>query len=75
VYGTLTLVYQDKVILGDVKTNSSSKISLIGYDGDVAWKPGANNTVEISMPSLPLDTELRWAWVFKLESISPATRK
>ena len=71
VYGTLTLTYQPQVVLGNVKTNSSSKISLVGYDGDVAWKPGANNSVEITMPPLPLDTELRWAWVFKFEAISP----
>ena len=49
--------------------STNSKISLVGYDGDVIWKTAANNTVEISMPFLPLDTDLQWAWVFKFENI------
>ena len=75
VYGILTQVYQSKVFIGAVKADSDSKISLVGYDGEVVWKSGANNTIEISMPFLPLDTELRWAWAFKFENISPAPRK
>ena len=56
-------------MLGNVKVGSSgSKISLFGYDGAVSWKTYPNNTVEISMPPLPLDTELRWAWMFKFEN-------
>ena len=70
-YGTLTVAYQSKVVLGHVETSNSTKISLVGYDGEVVWKSGANNTIEISMPFLPLDTELRRAWTFKFENISP----
>ena len=72
VYGTQTQVYQSSVVIGAVKTNTNTKISLVGYDGEVAWKPSANNTIEISMPFLPVDTQLRRAWVFKFENISPA---
>ena len=75
VYGTQTQVYQSTVVIGAVKTNSNSKISLVGYEGEVVWKPAANSTIEISMPHLPLDTELRWAWVFKFENIVPATKQ
>ena len=75
VYGTQTQAYQSTVVIGAVKANSNSKISLVGYDGDVTWKQAANNTIEISMPSLPLDTELRWAWVFKFENIVPTTKR
>ena len=74
VYGTQTQVYQSKVVIGAVKTSTNSKISFVGYDGEVTWKPSANNTIEISMPFLPLDTELRWAWVFKFENITPAPK-
>ena len=64
VYGTLTQKYLFNVMLGNVKMGSGSKVSLLGYDGEVSWKTYPNNTVEISMPPLPLDTELRWVWVF-----------
>ena len=70
VYGIQTQVYQSKVVIGAVKTSTNSKISLVGYDGDVTWTTAANSSVEISMPFLPLDTNLTWAWVFKFENIS-----
>ena len=73
-YGTQTQVYQSSVVIGAVKTNTNTKISLVGYDGEVTWKPSANNTIEISMPFLPVDTQLRWAWVFKFENISPTPK-
>ena len=75
VYGILTKMYQSTVQIGAVKADSDSKISLVGYDGEVVWKAGANNTIEISMPFLPLDTELSWAWAFKFEKVLPAPRK
>ena len=60
--------------LGSVKTTSNSVVTLLGYD-KVQWK---TNTImgqmEITMPPLPLDTNLKWAWTFKLENISPAMR-
>ncbi len=69
VYGTLTLKYQPIVNLGNIKVGTSSKISLLGYDGDVSWMTYPNTTLGISIPPLPLDTELRWAWVFKFENV------
>ena len=75
VYGILTQVYQSKVLIGAVATNAKSKISLVGYDGEVVWGSGVNNVIEISMPFLTLDTELRWAWAFKFENVSPAPKK
>ena len=65
--------YLFNVILGNVKMRSGSKVSLLGYDGEVSWKTYTNDTIEISMPPLPLDTELRWAWVFKFENVLPST--
>lgn len=69
VYGILTLKYQFSVMLGNIKVGSGSKVSLLGYDGDVSSKTYPNGTLEISMPPLPLDTQLRWAWVFKFENV------
>ena len=74
-YGTQTLVYQSKVVIGAVETSFNSKISLVGYGGEVVWKAAANNTIEISMPFLPLDTELKWAWVFKFENVAPTAKQ
>ena len=74
VYGTQTQVYQSTVVIGAVWADFNTKISLVGYDGEVMWKPSANNTIEISMPFLPVDTELRWAWVFKFENVSPTPK-
>ena len=75
VYGALTLKYQSKVMLGNIKLGSGSKVSLLGYDGDVSWKTYPNSTIEISMPPLPLDTQLRWAWVFKFENLIPSQQE
>ena len=73
VYGALTLKYQFTVMLGNMKLGSGSKVSLLGYDGEVSWKTYPNSTIEITMPPLPLDTELRWAWVFKFENVIQST--
>ena len=35
VYGTQTQVYKSNVVIGAVKTNANTKISLVGYDGEV----------------------------------------
>ena len=75
VYGTLTQKYQFTVMLGSLIVGSSSKVSMLGYDGDVSWTVYTNDTVKISMPPLPLDTQLRWAWVFKFENVQPISSK
>ena len=75
VYGSLTLKYQPTVNLGNIKVEINSKISLLGYDGDVSWETYPNNTLGIYMPPLPLDTELRWAWVFKFENVLPSSKQ
>ena len=69
-YGILTLKYQFTVNLGNIKLGTGSKISLLGYNGDISWKTYPNNTLGIIMPPLPLDSELKWAWVFKFENVS-----
>lgn len=69
VYAILTQKYQSQILLGNVVAGSSSNVSLVGYDGEVQWKAYTNDTIAINMPPLPLDTELKWAWVFKLENV------
>ena len=57
--------------LGLVKTTSNSVVTLLGY-GKVQLKTNTKGQMEITMPPLPLDSDLKWAWTFKLENISPA---
>ena len=57
--------------LGSVKTSSTTTASLLGY-GSVDWKSDSMGRMVITIPSLPLDTNLQWAWTIKLENVSPA---
>ena len=75
IYGTQTLIYLSRLVIGAVKTTSYSRISLVGYDTEVEWKPAANNTIELSMPYLPVGIDLKWAWVFKFENVTPMPKK
>ena len=52
-----------------MKTSTSTVATLLGY-GKLQWKNNSNGQVEITMPYLPLDTPLQWAWTIKLENIS-----
>lgn len=54
--------------LGAVKTSSSSQVSLLGY-GKVDWKEDGGK-VEVTFPSLPLNTPLQWAWVIKFAAVN-----
>ena len=70
-YAALTLTFQFNVSLGNLKLAEDSKVSLLGYDEEISWTTGNNNTVVITMPQLPPDTNLKWAWVFKFDKASP----
>ena len=55
-------------------TTSNSIVSLLGY-GKVQWSTSSKGQMEITMPSLPLDSELMWAWTFKIENIGSVNRR
>ena len=57
--------------LGSVKTTAFSIATLLGY-GRVQFNTNFMGQMEITMPPLPLDSNLMWAWTFKLENIAPA---
>ena len=69
VYAILTQKYQSQILLGNMVAGSGSKVSLVGYDGEVQWKAYPNKTITINMPPLAQDTELKWAWAFKFENV------
>ena len=60
--------------LGSVMSSSNSIVTLLGY-GKVQWKANTKGQMEITMPSLPLDSDLMWAWTFKIENIGSVTNK
>ena len=69
VYGTLLQWPTNySVTVGAVKTTSSSKISLLGF-GSLSWK-NEGSGVTITLPYLPLNSTLQWAWTFKFENVS-----
>ena len=54
--------------IGAVKTNSMTKVTLLGYSGSISWIT-VGYTTTIDLPYLPLDS-LQWAWSFKFEGVS-----
>jgi len=70
VYGILLQAPSNyTVTMGSVKTTSSSNISLLGYSGKLYWKMGAMGTM-VTLPFLPPDSSLKWAWTLKLENVT-----
>ena len=71
VYGILLQAPSNyTVTMGSVKTTSSSNISLLGYSGKVDWKMDETGTT-VTLPFLPPDSNLKWAWTLKLENVTP----
>ena len=71
VYGIL-LAWPDsyKVTFGAIETSINTKITLLGY-GEVQWKVAAGNELNVTLPYLPLDSKLQWAWTLKLTNVTP----
>lgn len=60
-----------KVVLGAPTTSSSTKVSLLGFEGIINWSPtasGAGLTINL-LPMSPVNAPCQWAWVFKLENV------
>ena len=71
VYGILLQAPSNyTVTMGSVKATSSSNISLLGYSGKVDWKMDETGTT-VTLPFLPPDSNLKWAWTLKLENVTP----
>lgn len=70
VYAT-TLSYPSDYILtiGAIKPASSTKVNLLGY-GDVKWSY-QDLQMKITMPYLPLDSKLQWAWTLSFADVTP----
>ena len=58
-----------KVIITAPKVTSSTKINLIGYNGDIQWIESANGIVIDLSTINPTAIQSQWAWSFKLTNV------
>ncbi|XP_065909205.1 alpha-L-fucosidase-like isoform X2 [Dysidea avara] len=65
------LAWPDNFILqlGDVMATNQTVATLLGYTGSIkiSWQDG-NEGINATLPCLPPNTPLQWAWTLKLES-------
>ena len=68
------LAWPDNFILqlGDVIATNQTVATLLGYTGSIkiSWQDG-NKGINATLPYLPPNTPLQWAWTLKLESAMP----
>ena len=56
--------------LGDVVATNQTKATLLGYTGDVEIMMNSGvQGISVTLPHLPPNTELQWAWTLKLEPV------
>ena len=57
--------------LGDVAATTQTKATLLGYTGAVELVMNKNGTqgINVTLPHLPPNTPLQWAWTLKLEPV------
>ena len=58
--------------LGDVVASNNTMATLLGYSGGIKISgQGSNKGIIATLPYLPPDTPLQWAWTLKLENAMP----
>ena len=72
-YGIAVQYPSDYVLtMGDVKPDSpTSTVTLLGH-GKVEWTYSALK-MTVTMPRLPLDSNLRWSWVLRFDGITSSS--
>lgn len=58
-----------KVVLGALAGMQPSKVTLLGYGTDLTFSVLLDG-VQVTLPYLPLDTPLKWAWVLRIEGLN-----
>lgn len=59
---------EGKLVVKNVKAVEGSQVSLLGYDGNLAWQQNGAN-LEITVPALtPSSAPCNYAWTFKIAS-------
>ena len=57
------------VLLGALAGMVPTRVTLLGYDADLSFS-ALFDGVQVTLPYLPLDTPLKWAWVLRIEGLS-----
>ena len=58
-----------KVLLGALTGMKPTRVSLLGYGTSLNFSV-LSDGVQVTLPFLPLDTPLKWAWVLRIEGLS-----
>ena len=58
--------------LGDVMASSDTKATLLGYTGavDIVMNKSGAQGINVTLPHLPPNTPLQWAWALRLEPVT-----
>lgn len=78
VYGILVNEFPAKYIVSirSILMTANLNISLIGYGPvKIGSHPNDHDLIDIYMPTLPVNSKLKWAWAFKLENAVPTITK
>ena len=57
------------VLLGALAGMVPTRVTLLGYNADLTFS-ALFDGVQVTLPYLPLDTPLKWAWVLRIEGLS-----
>ena len=57
------------MLLGALKGMKPTKITLLGEESNLSFTT-LSDGVQVTLPYLPLDTPLKWAWVLRIEGLS-----
>ena len=58
--------------LRSVMASSETKATLLGYTGtvDIVMNKSGAQGINVTLPHLPPNTQLQWAWALKLEPVA-----
>ncbi|KAL3877688.1 hypothetical protein ACJMK2_035355 [Sinanodonta woodiana] len=70
VYALLLEWPDSDLLLQSPVTTSYTKVTLLGYNGDLKWKTKSPTGMAILIPTIPFNKmPCEWAWTFKLENL------
>lgn len=64
------------VSIGSVLMTADLNVSLVGYGPvEIRSNHESHDVIDIHMPHLPFNSNLKWAWAFRLENAEPVVIK
>lgn len=63
------------LLLGAPQGTKETKVSMLGYSGEIKFKPLSKGGLSISLSNIPwLELPNQWSWVFKIENLAKDDR-